>query len=55
MSRVEFFYAQDYYALAKQINTWLSRNPTYRVVTITAVSDARALHAYEKVEAHTQP
>lgn len=52
MSRVEFFYAQDYYALAKQINTWLSRNPTYRVVAISVVQDARALVAFERVEAH---
>ena len=38
---------EDYYILAKQINTWLSRNPTYRVVAMTDL-----LVAFEKVEAH---
>lgn len=52
MSRVEFFYAQDYCALARQINTWLTRNPTYRVVAMTDLRDARVLVAFEKVEAH---
>lgn len=52
MSRVEFFYAQDYCVLARQINTWLTRNPTYRVVAMTDLRDARVLVAFEKVEAH---
>lgn len=52
MSRVEFFYAQDYYVLAERINAWLSRNPTYRVVAMTAVRDARVLVAFEKVEVY---
>lgn len=52
MSRVEFFYAQDYYALASQINTWLTRNPTYRVVAMTDLRDARVLVAFERVEAY---
>lgn len=52
MSRVEFFYAQDYCVLAERINAWLSRNPTYRVVAMTDLRDARVLVAFERVEAH---